>query len=70
MRIFTEHPRSIGETYLQHLSFALRTGLKMTIGGIACMIHGIFPFLFQKTGSQMLEKLHGDFTKRSDGTLS
>ncbi len=66
MRIFTEHPESIGETYFQHLKHALCFGLKMAIGGIACMIHAIFPFLFQKTGSRALEELHSKFAKRAN----
>lgn len=66
MRMFTEHPKSIGESYFQHFTFATKFGFKMAIGGIACMIHGIFPFLFQKTGSRTLEELHANFTKRSE----
>lgn len=64
MRMFTEHPKSIGETYFQHLGVALRFGSKMIIGGTACIIHAIFPFLFQTTGSRFIEELHENFRKR------
>ena len=55
---FTDHPREVGETYLEHGAFACRYGLKMTLGGIAALIHGFFPFLFQKTGSRITRELN------------
>ena len=55
---FTEHPREVGETYLEHGAFACRYGVKMTLGGIAALIHGFFPFLFQKTGSRITRELN------------
>jgi hypothetical protein len=30
----------------------------MIIGGIACLLHGIFPFLFVRTGSDQIRLLH------------
>ncbi len=65
MNIFTKHPKSIGETYLQHLYFASIFGAKMVAGGLACMIHAIFPFVFQNTGSRMAIKLSEKFTNRA-----
>ena len=58
-RAFIEHPASVGETYGQHLAHASGFGLRMILGGIACMIHGLLPFLFVKTGSRQIESLHG-----------
>ena len=55
---FTAHPREVGETYLHHGLFACRFGAKMTWGGIAALIHGVFPFLFQTTGSRITRELH------------
>ena len=55
---FTAHPRDVGESYLEHAVFACRYGVKMTLGGIAALVHGIFPFLFQKTGSRITRELH------------
>lgn len=64
MKLFTQHPRSIGESYLQHMRFALTYGSKMIAGGLACIIHAIFPFLFETTGSQTAFRLTQGFTKR------
>jgi len=55
MRIsFTEHPASVGETYFEHLCSALSFCGKMTIALLACLVHAFLPFLFEKTGSQMI----------------
>ena len=55
---FTAHPASVGETYGQHLRFALRFGTRMTLGGLAAAIHALFPFLFVTTASRVLEELN------------
>jgi hypothetical protein len=62
--IFTEHPNSIGETYLQHFFFASKFGFGMVIGGTACLLHAIFPFVFKTTGSDFLLKMTHDFIAR------
>ena len=54
---FTAHPRDVGETYLKHGLFACRYGVKMAAGGLAALLHGIFPFLFQATGSRITREL-------------
>ena len=65
-KAFTEHPASVGETYGEHLVMASGFGVRMVIGGLACILHGIFPFLFVKTGSKQIESLHGEMiTNRS-----
>lgn len=62
--IFTEHPKSIGETYFQHLCFAGKFGLQMVIGGLACITHAIFPFLFKDTASNFLLMMTENFIRR------
>ena len=57
-RAFTEHPQSVGETYGEHLAHASGFGLRMIAGGIACLLHGIFPFLCVETGSRQIAALH------------
>jgi len=51
LRLFTEHPASVSETYQEHFKFAVGFGSRMLIAGTACCIHGILPFLFGSTGS-------------------
>lgn len=52
LKLFTEHPASVNQTYWAHLLFAVSFGFLMVRGGCACLIHAIFPFLFKTTGSQ------------------
>jgi hypothetical protein len=54
---FTAHPRSVGESYAEHCAFACRYGAKMALGGLAAVLHGVFPFLFQTTGSRITREL-------------
>ena len=54
---FTAHPGDVGETYFEHAFFALRYGAKMTLGGIAALAHGLFPFLFRTTASRITDEL-------------
>jgi Family of unknown function (DUF6356) len=55
---FTEHPATVGETYGQHFQSALGYSISMIGGGLACMVHAVFPFLFEKTGSATIRSLH------------
>jgi hypothetical protein len=63
----TEHPSSVGETYFQHLMFAVRFGASMILGGLACCLHGICPFLCTSTGSRTVLALHGRIRSRGRG---
>ncbi len=56
--LFREHPESVGETYFQHLQVALTFSLRMAIGSVVCLVHAILPFAFERTGSQILDKMH------------
>jgi hypothetical protein len=56
--IFTKHPRSVGESYFQHMASAISFGSRMIAAGCACFLHGLFPFLFVTTGSQTVRHLH------------
>lgn len=57
-RLFTSHPHSVGESYLEHLLTAASFGGRMLTGGLACLLHGLFPFLFVTTGSNAIRLLH------------
>ena len=58
IRAFTEHPASVGESYGEHLGRALCFGTRMIFAGIACLVHGVLPFLFVRTGSQAISELN------------
>ena len=57
-RAFTNHPKSVGETYLEHMHSASWFAVTMFVGALACLLHAIFPFAFQKSGSRRIKLLH------------
>lgn len=70
-RVFLEHPRSVGETYLEHQRSAFRFAAAMFGGALACFIHGIVPTLFTQTGSATVSRLYdGMVVNRMRGTRS
>ena len=62
--LFTVHPRSVGETYGEHLRAAAGFGLALIGAGIACLLHGLLPFLFVRTGSDTVQRLHQRLARR------
>lgn len=61
---FTTHPASVGETYAEHLVVAGSFGGRLLLAGLACLVHGLFPFLFVRTGSRTIAELHRRMTQR------
>jgi hypothetical protein len=58
-RAFTDHPDSVGETYFEHMGSASWFAMTMLVGAVACLLHAIFPFAFQKSGSRRIKALYG-----------
>jgi hypothetical protein len=58
LRAFTEHPASVGESYCEHLFRAAYFGTRMVFAGLACLLHGVLPFLFVRTGSRAIAELN------------
>ncbi len=56
--LFTEHPASVDETYGEHMTVAATFSAWMLLASMACLVHAVFPFLFVKTGSSIIEKLN------------
>ncbi|MFX4918085.1 DUF6356 family protein, partial [Acinetobacter baumannii] len=57
-RWFGAHPRSVGESYLEHMAAAFSFGVRLVFAGVACLIHGVVPGLCIKTGSTLVRELH------------
>ncbi len=66
MRAFTDHPSAVGETYTEHMQAAFSFAGEMFIAAVCCFLHGLFPFLFVKTGSQCIDKLHRKMVTHRD----
>nr|WP_315462529.1 DUF6356 family protein [uncultured Sphingomonas sp.] len=57
-RLFLAHPRTVQESYGEHLVVASSFGLTMIAAGMACMVHALVPGLFERTGSRAIQHLH------------
>jgi hypothetical protein len=57
-QLFMEHPRSVGESYLEHQRRALNFGTALLVAGVACLLHALVPALFPTTGSRTVSRLH------------
>ena len=65
MKLFTEHPNNVGETYFQHMKVALKYSLTFFGLGIVAFIHSIFPFMFVTTASDKVKELYSSFKPRT-----
>ena len=53
-----EHLKEVNESYLQHMWIAFKIGFTMLVTGVFCLIHGLIPGLFKKTGSNQIAKMN------------
>jgi hypothetical protein len=61
---FRRHPQDCGETYRQHLAAAVGVGAAMTLGGLACLVHAVFPFWFTNAASGRVQRLYARMAAR------
>ncbi len=56
--LFTEHPASVNETYFEHMEMSASFSFWLLIAGFCALVHAVLPFLFVKTGSKIITRLH------------
>ena len=61
---FTKHPNSVGETYFQHMKKAMGYGLRIQLIVLIIFIHSTFPFLFEHTAGEEIEKINKELQHR------
>ncbi len=59
-----EHLHSVHESYFRHLGFAACFGFRMIGAGIAAILHGLCPAIFQYTGSKTIFALNDELKSR------
>lgn len=59
-----DHLEAAGETYFEHMRFALVVGLVTAGAALACIIHAIVPALCERTCSRTLGQLSWLFADR------
>lgn len=55
----------MGESYWRHLLHSVIFSSRMLTAGFICLLHGLFPFFFVFTTSEMLVKMTRAFVKRA-----
>jgi Family of unknown function (DUF6356) len=63
-RVFLAHPRTVGESYLQHSAFALRIGSRLLLAGMAALVHAIVPCLCESTASRIILAMNAEIVAR------
>ena len=63
-RLFTAHPKAVGESYTEHFGVASHFGLRMVLAGLACLVHAVLPFAFVTTASRTIRELHDHMANR------
>ena len=62
--IFVAHPRAVGENYFQHQRVAFLCAARLALAGVAALVHGLIPCLFQTTASSTIARMHGEMAAR------
>ena len=63
--LFTEHPKSIEESYCQHFFKALHFSLSLFVTAFACLVHAFLPFCFVDSASKNVTALYKSMSQRS-----
>lgn len=65
-KLFLEHPREAGETYLEHMICAMKFSLYFLIASMACFTHSVFPFAFKATASSIASQIVAENKNRRE----
>ena len=63
---FTKHPKSVDETYFEHMKCAFKFFYTLLGLSIAALVHAILPFLFEHTESSGIKDLNDCMKERND----
>lgn len=61
---FTAHPKSVDETYAEHMRFALGFAGTLTLATAAALVHAFLPAVFEKTASTIVRRLYARIENR------
>jgi hypothetical protein len=66
-RMFLEHPRSLGMSWVMHGAGAVKIGAELVGAGIACIIHAAVPGWFTQTAGKTVTRMYDHMQKRKAG---
>ncbi len=65
-RLFADHPREVGESYLEHAGVATRMGWRLAKLSGAAFIHAVVPGLHKTTVSGEIKRMADDLGYRAE----
>lgn len=68
-RLFADHPREVGETYVQHLGHAMGFAGKLARLSALAALHAVVPGVHKTTVSDEVKRMARDMGGRADEAL-
>lgn len=65
-RLFVDHPREVGETYLHHAAAASRFGFRLAGLSGAAFLHALVPGMHKTTVSTEIKRMADDLGYRAE----
>lgn len=56
--LFSDHPSSVNETYLEHMQMSSSFGVWLFMAMICAFVHALLPFMFETTASGIIKRLY------------
>jgi hypothetical protein len=63
-KLFLAHPEALNESYAQHMGHAMSYSGRLFAASFCAFVHGLFPFLFEKTASNAIKAMHAEMAAR------
>ncbi len=63
-KMFTAHPEAVGESYFEHMAFALRFSGRLLRAASAALVHGFVPGVCETTASQAVLEMSDELLAR------
>ena len=63
-RLFLEHPHSLGLSWAEHATGALRIGAELIGAGFAALVHAAVPGIFTQTAGRIVARTYAQMEAR------
>ena len=63
-RLFRDHPAKVGETYFEHMAFALGFSVRLFRAAFAALLHGLVPAFCETTASAEVLAMNDEIRNR------
>ena len=69
-RLFVDHPRSLGLSWLEHATGAVKIGFKLIGAGLAALVHAAVPAWFTDTAGRTVTETYNYIQKIKAGSAN